>query len=362
MRFFLPGILGLRYAGSKFMELEAGDNWLARLWKTYQTARLAFVDLRDITPALQEEIAMTLLTLGPLRTVLVVDRQKTESQWRDLLKEILGVQTDVAQLQLLDVTEERIASGQLQSDLTDIVGKLPAGEADKGEPGRQFIVAHVGSDILAKSGMPLVSKILAGAGLLAAMSLGALKGIGAEGLEFGLAMALLVIVLILLLAGLFRAAARARRLGQAGHQQGAARAWAMLSLEVLLFLATPALIFAQISKDLSPLKRRANEISAIQSLRTLNTAELIYSTTHTETGFACELSALEVDSGLAGGKKSGYTVSISHCTRTAYRMTAVPDAVGKTGDRGFCSDENLEISYDPSGGTDCTEPLPRGSF
>jgi type IV pilus assembly protein PilA len=41
---------------------------------------------------------------------------------------------------------------------------------------------------------------------------------------------------------------------------------------------------------------------------------------------------------------------------TSYQVTAVPNTVGKTGDRGFCADGN-EIHYDPKGGTNCTELL-----
>jgi len=39
-------------------------------------------------------------------------------------------------------------------------------------------------------------------------------------------------------------------------------------------------------------------------------------------------------------------------------VTAVPQAVNKTGDRGFCSDENGGApKYDPAGGTNCTQLL-----
>lgn len=38
--FALPGFLALKYGGSKFMELEAGEDWMARLWKTYHATRL----------------------------------------------------------------------------------------------------------------------------------------------------------------------------------------------------------------------------------------------------------------------------------------------------------------------------------
>ena len=68
---------------------------------------------------------------------------------------------------------------------------------------------------------------------------------------------------------------------------------------------------------------------------------------------------------LASGVKAGYTFAITNCTKvtvgnqdqyTGYEITAVPNTVGKSGDRGFCTDGN-EIHYDPKGGTNCTELL-----
>jgi type IV pilus assembly protein PilA len=42
---------------------------------------------------------------------------------------------------------------------------------------------------------------------------------------------------------------------------------------------------------------------------------------------------------------------------TSFDVTAVPQAVGKTGNRGFCMDQYSEIKSDPSGGTNCTQSI-----
>ena len=42
---------------------------------------------------------------------------------------------------------------------------------------------------------------------------------------------------------------------------------------------------------------------------------------------------------------------------TAYEVHGVPQSVGKTGDRGYCADENNVIKTDPDGGTNCTQPI-----
>ncbi len=119
----------------------------------------------------------------------------------------------------------------------------------------------------------------------------------------------------------------------------------------------------------------------MQSLRTIGQAELQYNSAYPANGFSCSLAALGGDpkSGaptaqsaqlitpdLATGQKAGYTFAITNCTKvtvnnqdmyTSYEITAVPNSIGKTGDRGFCTDENSTIRYDPAGGTNCTQPI-----
>lgn len=126
---------------------------------------------------------------------------------------------------------------------------------------------------------------------------------------------------------------------------------------------------------------RANETSAISSLRDLTQMEGEYASNYPQHGFACSLTALGGKAGsgtptpeaaqlinedLASGTKSGYTFAITNCTKTtinnidqynSYEITAVPNSVGHTGNRGFCTDENGQVRYDPKGGTNCTELL-----
>jgi len=69
---------------------------------------------------------------------------------------------------------------------------------------------------------------------------------------------------------------------------------------------------------------------------------------------------------LISGYKSGYIfaitckdkVTINGTDRSnGYTITAVPQTVGKSGDRGFCSDQFGGVKYDPAGGTACTQNL-----
>ncbi len=66
----------------------------------------------------------------------------------------------------------------------------------------------------------------------------------------------------------------------------------------------------------------------------------------------------KVDNQDAVTKHLGHKVTINGTDRSnGYTITAVPQTVGKTGDRGFCSDQFGVIKYDPTGGTNCTQNL-----
>jgi type IV pilus assembly protein PilA len=150
-------------------------------------------------------------------------------------------------------------------------------------------------------------------------------------------------------------------------------------MELLIVIAIILIPMLMAIPSVGVMKKHANETSAINSLRTITTAEVMYSASFPSSGFACSLATLGGDSSLgppspqsahliqedlAAGYKSGYIFSITNCTKvtiagtdhiTGYTVTAVPAAVGKTGDRGFCGDENGgSPKFDPSGGASCT--------
>jgi type IV pilus assembly protein PilA len=65
--------------------------------------------------------------------------------------------------------------------------------------------------------------------------------------------------------------------------------------------------------------------------------------------------------------KDGYVFNLTNCSKaqgannqdvfTSYEVTAVPQTVGKTGNRGFCMDMTGEIKVDMAGGTNCSVSL-----
>jgi type IV pilus assembly protein PilA len=123
------------------------------------------------------------------------------------------------------------------------------------------------------------------------------------------------------------------------------------------------------------------ETQAIKALQVVYTAELRYQTIYPAIGFSCSLQALggDLEQGPATAtsaqllidllpyeSKSGYTFNLTNCTKsrvngvdeiTGYAVTAVPQKMGRTRERGFCLDQLGELKIDPAGGTNCTEHL-----
>jgi prepilin-type N-terminal cleavage/methylation domain-containing protein len=154
------------------------------------------------------------------------------------------------------------------------------------------------------------------------------------------------------------------------HQKG-------FSLIELLIVVAIILIIAAIAiPNLLRSRMAANEASAVGSLRTIDTAEMTYSTTYPSIGYAnlsslggaaptcatatgaTSTSACLVDDVLANtAVKSGYGFSITNLTGTGvivtYSSTALPSVVGQSGQRAFCSDQSGVIRYN-AGGTACT--------
>ncbi len=132
-------------------------------------------------------------------------------------------------------------------------------------------------------------------------------------------------------------------------------------IELLIVVAIILIIAAIAIPDLMRSKIAANQASAVQSLRALNSANVTYSSTYNN-GYTCSLGYLIaptsgnatstaaglVDSVLAGGAKSGY--SFTYSTPTAcgtrvdvYSITANPQTPGTTGTNYYFTDQSAVI-------------------
>jgi type IV pilus assembly protein PilA len=153
-------------------------------------------------------------------------------------------------------------------------------------------------------------------------------------------------------------------------------------IELLIVMSIMLILMAMIVPQVTRMKKTSNQTSAIQSMRAIGQAEIGFNSAYPAAGYACTLAALGgdphtgapsaqaaqlLDPQLAAtSQKSGYTFSITNCTKvtvnnqdtyTSYQVNAVPQAIGKTGDNGYCSDDNNIVKVDPKGGTNCTDNI-----
>ena len=143
------------------------------------------------------------------------------------------------------------------------------------------------------------------------------------------------------------------------------------SLIELLLVVTVILIISAIAvPNFLRSRQRANEASAVASIRVINTASVTYSMTYPNLGYPASLATLGganpctasstqaclIDDLIAQGVKSGYSFIWTGDGATpsvTYTIAGTPQAVGSSGQRMFCTDQTGVIRYDPTG-SGCT--------
>jgi len=138
-------------------------------------------------------------------------------------------------------------------------------------------------------------------------------------------------------------------------------------IELLIVVAVILVIAAIAIPNLLRSRMAANEASAVASVRSINTSQVVYQSTY-NIGFAAGLidlgdggvaanctpptlpvstSSCLIDSSLATGSKSGYNFTYTPVSTGAvvstYRVNADPISSGGSGQRHFFSDETLVI-------------------
>ena len=143
-------------------------------------------------------------------------------------------------------------------------------------------------------------------------------------------------------------------------------------IELLIVVAVILVIAAIAVPNLMRSRMAANEASAVASLRSINTSQVVYQSTYGPS-FAANLGELSdggtpancvpsvtptatasclIDASLASGTKSGYTflytpVSVGS-TVISYSANADPTTSGSTGQRHFFTDETNLIRVNPT--------------
>ncbi len=146
-------------------------------------------------------------------------------------------------------------------------------------------------------------------------------------------------------------------------------------IELLIVVAIIMIIAAIALPNLMVARMSANEASAVQSLRTIQTAETEYSTTYPSLGFSATLADLGgnssascvatptqaclIDNQLASGTKSGYIITWTGDGLTpsvSYNLNADPIVRGSSGRRSFYTNYPGVIRYNDTGPATITDP------
>ncbi len=144
-------------------------------------------------------------------------------------------------------------------------------------------------------------------------------------------------------------------------------------IELLIVVAIILIIAAIAIPNLLRSRIAANEASAVGSLRTINTAEISYSSTYPAAGYATALTVLAspsatpancsqplstaaclIDDTLAAAStaanaKSGYYFTIATDANVGYTLLGTPKAQGNTGVKNFYTDATAVIHYTTTG-------------
>lgn len=137
-------------------------------------------------------------------------------------------------------------------------------------------------------------------------------------------------------------------------------------IELLLVVAVILIIAAIAIPNLLQARLRANEASAVGSVRVIYSAAVTYSMTYPDVGYPPQLltlggvapclpsvtSACLLDDVLSQGSKGGYVFAWTGDGATPsinFTLTGTPQVVGASGQRQFCTDQSGLIHYDPSG-------------
>jgi len=134
-------------------------------------------------------------------------------------------------------------------------------------------------------------------------------------------------------------------------------------IELLIVVAIILVIAAIAIPNLLRSRIAANEASAVNSLRTLTTAENTYYSSYPNFGFACSLTALGggktppdhtaagiIDDVLSKGNKAGYQFAAGTCTKAgtltvSYQYSGAPLTPNQSGVRFFCVDTSGIVRF-----------------
>lgn len=129
LRPLLFGLFAMRYLSSRYMNLEAESDWLARLWRTLADVRVVVIDLRNVTQHVVTEIGLAVNCVGIGRMIFISDSASLDASMR-VAAEAASIDAEIVRARTVlwrgrDVDEIE----RFQNDINAIEQSLPQAPA-----------------------------------------------------------------------------------------------------------------------------------------------------------------------------------------------------------------------------------------
>jgi hypothetical protein len=173
LRFMSYLVFAFKYAHPKYMNLEAGDEWKGRLWRSLGEARGVVIDVADLTPAVEAEIRLCIQCVGLQRILFVTRSTIHPESWQRLL-DLLGGIDGTVELHTAK-WQDASQSAEFQGQVLAFANQLPAtavGFTDSARtlaeqlPDQQFRESNVWLIVEIAIGLVLGTIVMAGVNLL----------------------------------------------------------------------------------------------------------------------------------------------------------------------------------------------------
>jgi Protein of unknown function (DUF1559) len=92
LRFVSYLVFAFKYVHPKYMNLEAGNEWKGRLWRSLGDARGVVIDVTDLTEALEAEVRLCVKCVGLPRILFITRHIIDPERWRQFLSLVGGLE------------------------------------------------------------------------------------------------------------------------------------------------------------------------------------------------------------------------------------------------------------------------------
>jgi len=163
--------MALQYAGARFLNLEAGNDWKARIWSNFRDIKIAFIDLRELTDFVKEEIELSIESLGLERLVFIIDNKDGVEAWKArLIKEYSIPVERHGKIHIVIWTENKDDRKDFMSGIEAVLEQMPQESVSLSAASFSMIDSYVLSrNSLMKERLSRSIQTMAGMSLLVAL-------------------------------------------------------------------------------------------------------------------------------------------------------------------------------------------------